>query len=84
MRPNSLNKLYRSNTKPNNPLIEKQANFFAAALLMPKVLIKKKVGELKESLPYDDKLIHLADMFQVSNQAMDYRLKSLGYYDYGF
>lgn len=76
--------LYRSNNRPENYTVEKEANFFAATLLMPKVVISKEINNLKESLDYDEKLSELSLKFQVSKQAMDYRLKSLGYYEYGF
>jgi Zn-dependent peptidase ImmA (M78 family) len=84
LRSKESNKIYRSTHHSNNPIMEKEANFFAANLLMPKILVKIHINELNDTLGYDDKLAKLADIFQVSEQAMDYRLKSLGYYDYGF
>lgn len=77
-------KIYRSKSNSNNPIMEKEANFFAANLLMPKSLVKTHIEDLNDNLSYDDKLTKLAEIFQVSPMAMDYRLKSLGYYDYGF
>ena len=76
--------LYRSNHKSKNYKIEKEANQFAASLLMPKQLIEKELLKLSNSLDYEDKIYELSHTFQVSKQAMDFRLKSLGYYDYGF
>lgn len=84
LRSKESNKIYRSTHNSNNPLMEKEANYFAANLLMPKMLVKIQIDELDDNMSYDDKLIKLADIFQVSEIAMDYRLKSLGYYDYGF
>lgn len=76
--------LYRSNNKSKDYIKEKEANSFAAGLLMPKSLVDKELSNLSESLDYEDKIYELKHIFQVSKQAMDYRLKSLGYYDYGF
>ena len=76
--------LYRSNNKPKNYIMEKEANQFAASLLMPKKLIEEQLSKLPEDMDYEDKLYELSQVFKVSKQAMDYRLKSLGYYDYGF
>lgn len=84
LRSKESNKIYRSTNNSNNPIMEKEANFFAANLLMPKMLVKIHLNELNENLSYDDKLVKLTEIFQVSEIAMDYRLKSLGYYDYGF
>ncbi|OMP31908.1 ImmA/IrrE family metallo-endopeptidase [Mangrovimonas sp. DI 80] len=84
LRPKNVDKIYRRNKNGNNPLMEKQANFFAANLLMPKKLIEKEILELSENLDYDDKLKRLSEKFKVSEIAMDYRLKALGHYDYGF
>ncbi len=77
-------KLFRSNNRPNNYRVEKEANQFAASLLMPKSLIQLELDKLSDNMEYDDKIYELSRLFQVSQQAMDYRLKSLGYYDYGF
>lgn len=77
-------KLYRSNKNVENYKIEKQANSFAAALLMPKKLIKIEIFKLSDNLEYAEKLHSLSLKFKVSTQAMDYRLKFLGHYDYGF
>ncbi|MGO3181489.1 MAG: ImmA/IrrE family metallo-endopeptidase [Aequorivita sp.] len=84
LRSNESNKLYRSTHNSNNPSMEKEANFFAANLLMPKILIKAEIEKLNSLLSYEDKLLKISEVFKVSTQAMDYRLKSLGYYDYGF
>lgn len=78
------NKLYRSTSKEYNYRMEKQANQFAACLLMPESLISEEIERLPESLSYDRKLERLSELFKVSSQAMDFRLKALGYYDYGF
>jgi Zn-dependent peptidase ImmA (M78 family) len=52
---------------------EKQANAFAAQLLMPAMLIKQAINKGHNSVE------ELADLFKVSEQAMMYRLRNLGY-----
>jgi len=61
---------------------EVQANRFAAELLMPKELIAEQVGKTlgkKSKLTSDGLVQVLAQTFQVSPQAMEYRLTNLGY-----
>lgn len=78
-------KLYRKDKgNYNNYNQEKEANAFAASLLMPKVLIRKELNKLNNDFDYEDIVNKFSRRFKVSSQAMDYRLKSLGYYDYGF
>lgn len=76
--------IYRSKEIPQNYKMEKEANAFAASLLMPSELISKKLNLLDEILSYDQKVEIMSKDFNVSEQAMDYRLRDLGYYDYGF
>lgn len=67
----------RSNESNN---IEREANAFAAALLMPKVLIEKKMKELSvdDFSISDNDIKNLSDKFKVSQIAMTYRLNNLG------
>ena len=59
--------------------IEIQANQFAASLLMPAILLKKEVAKLDDlDLGDDLALRRLAQKFDVSLQAMAYRLSNLG------
>lgn len=77
-------KLYRKNSNKVNYIMEREANQFAASLLMPKKLIAEEIQKLPDDLDYDAKCWRISNRFKVSEQAMDYRLKALGYYDYGF
>ena len=52
---------------------ERDANRFAAALLMPADAVRAAVAHMK-----DPTLARLADLFKVSKLAMEIRLKSLG------
>lgn len=56
---------------------EREANAFAASLLMPRKLIEKEL----ESLPEEtiDIIKSLSKIFKVSEQAMSFRLSNLGY-----
>jgi Zn-dependent peptidase ImmA (M78 family) len=55
--------------------MEREANAFAAALLMPRALIEKEF-QLGAS---EDMVEDLAKTFNVSTQAMSFRLSNLGY-----
>ncbi len=58
-------------------LQEIQANQFAAALLMPEELLRQEVIDIGFDLGDEAALDALADKFQVSNQAMSFRLSNL-------
>ncbi len=67
----------RDGYNTNNP-IERQANQFAAALLMNKKTIEEKFNTLREiGLSTHSIEEVLADMFGVSRQSVKYRLKNL-------
>lgn len=60
---------------------EREANAFAAALLMPEELILRVIDDLRDQINIreesDDIVERLADMFKVSTQAMGFRLSNL-------
>jgi len=56
---------------------EQDANAFAAAILMPKNILKKKIDELSLDLTDEDAVKSLAQMFDVSAIAMTYRIANL-------
>ena len=58
--------------------IEKEANYFAANILMPENLIKKEIAELDCDLHDDITVASLANKFEVSSSAMTFRLINLG------
>lgn len=65
-------------------LIERQANNFASKLLMPKKLLNKVKKELQENngiKNYKQLVINLAEKFNVSYIAMEYRLRALNKYE---
>lgn len=60
--------------------IEREANFFAANILMPENLIRKEILDLNCDLHDDDVITSLASKFEVSSSAMTFRLINLGLY----
>lgn len=61
-------------------LIERQANQFAAALLMPRHLLFQELQKVKFDLGDEIALEELAERFQVSAQAMSIRIANLGFF----
>ncbi|WP_209327887.1 ImmA/IrrE family metallo-endopeptidase [Pseudoalteromonas sp. PA2MD11] len=66
--------------------VERRANKFAAQLLMPLDLVKSEVNKLVEQVKregktatVDEAISKLSVIFNVSTQAMGFRLKDLGY-----
>lgn len=57
---------------------EIEANQFAASLLMPSKLVRAKVAELGGPPLLDSDVSELTGIFEVSEQAMTIRLKTLG------
>ena len=60
---------------------EMEANSFAAQLLMPVDLIKIEVAKIHHNngnITQEEAIEELAETFNVSSQAMEYRLKSIG------
>lgn len=59
---------------------EREANFFAASLLMPKEFLKQDLVAAEDvDILYDSFLHDLARKYGVSTQALLHRLKNLGY-----
>lgn len=56
---------------------EREANAFAAALLMPRFLLRQVISKAPNNV--DDVVNYLATEFNVSEQAMSFRLSNLGY-----
>lgn len=70
--------LYRNSASSTGELHqEREANAFAAALLMPRGLLKREILNANKTTPNPIKL--LSDKFEVSEQAMSFRLANLGY-----
>ncbi len=73
--------LYRDNlSTTGEEKREREANAFAASLLMPKFLIEKEISDLPEK---KDIVPRLANKFNVSDDAMTFRLINLGLLEYG-
>lgn len=61
---------------------EKEADNFAAALLMPRKLIDEEIVIAKNKSNPQRLVVELSDKFKVSFQAMSIRLSHLGFFDY--
>lgn len=59
-------------------IIEEEANYFAANLLMPEILIRREANSLELDLHDEDNVRVLANKFNVSLPAMTFRLINLG------
>jgi Zn-dependent peptidase ImmA (M78 family) len=69
--------LYRNSESTTGGLLkEKEANSFAASLLMPLLFIEEEIKKLPVGV---DPIVYLSGIFKVSTQAMNYRLNNLGY-----
>ncbi|WP_207511080.1 ImmA/IrrE family metallo-endopeptidase [Longitalea luteola] len=78
---NGTKVLFRDGNSSSGDLkIEREANAFAAALLMPVKLLTKEINSLDLNLyNHDEEIIQeLAKKFKVSTIAMTYRLTNLG------
>lgn len=58
---------------------EIEANQFAAELLMPFDILRRSVENLPPNMETEEAISKLADEFQVSEQAMTFRLSGLGW-----
>ena len=71
----------KNNARTKDYKIEMEANQFAAAILMPKDLLKKEIEVLDDGFISDhDMIVELSKKFKVSQIAMTYRLNNLGYF----
>lgn len=63
---------------------ERQANVFAASLLMPEALLREYIDSRQLDISDEFDISLLANAFGVSEQAMSIRLKNLQFIDYTF
>lgn len=76
--------LYRNaESSSGAKLKEREANAFAAALLMPKKLILEVVNGMGANNTEEDFVDKLSKIFNVSEQAMTIRLSNLGLLEFG-
>lgn len=70
--------MYRNTASSTGEIFrEREANAFAAALLMPKSLLEEEIINAPSDI--SDAISFLADKFKVSENAMSFRLSNLGY-----
>lgn len=73
--------IYRSENSGNTPvnqIMEKEANAFASAILMPTDHLRKAVQKMDLDLADGEAIKELAKMFEVSTTAMSIRIAGLG------
>lgn len=58
---------------------EREANYFAAELLMPEGFLENDLRDKKIDIEEDEQITMLANQYKVSPQAMTYRLVNLGF-----
>lgn len=77
---NSVLTDHRDNfTREDKPEKEKKADYFAANLLIPENIIKKDFNRIiRNKVFLEEHLSYLASLYQVSKEAMNYRLINLG------
>lgn len=74
--------LRNSKSAEGTNIEEREANLFAAELLMPKMLLEKDIAVVQEIYLLDENdqsIKNLANNYQVSVRALTYRLANLGY-----
>ncbi|WP_051199920.1 ImmA/IrrE family metallo-endopeptidase [Flavobacterium subsaxonicum] len=70
--------MFRNSASSTGEILkEREANAFAAALLMPKKLIIDEINNAPNHI--EDAISYLSEQFGVSVQAMSFRLSNLGY-----
>jgi len=70
--------LFRNSVSSSGSILkEREANSFAAALLMPKELVEKEISKIPNH--ENDVINYISNKFGVSSQAMSFRLSNLGY-----
>ncbi len=84
-RPVFIDRLVRVNARDGSSTKEEvEANAFAAALLMPSAIVEREFAEIVQrqgEVEHDRLLTELAERFQVSPEAMGYRLTNLAILD---
>jgi Zn-dependent peptidase ImmA (M78 family) len=68
----------QSGMTEDTQILEREANTFAAYILMPHELLKKEIDKIEFDLGSDDDIKNLAKVFDVSAQAMYYRILNSG------
>ncbi|MDN3582095.1 ImmA/IrrE family metallo-endopeptidase [Mucilaginibacter flavus] len=72
----------QSGITEDTQLLEKEANTFAAFILMPDILLKREIDKIDFDLGSEDDIKNLAKIFDVSSQAMYYRILNSGLFQF--
>ena len=68
----------QSGLSEETQILEREANTFAAYILMPDHLLKREIDQIYFDLGSEDDIKNLAKIFDVSSQAMYYRILNSG------
>lgn len=72
----------QSGMTEDTQLLEKEANMFAAYILMPDNLLISEIDKIDFDLGSEDDIKNLAKIFDVSSQAMYYRILNSGLFQF--
>lgn len=75
---NAIFRSRQSGLTEETQILEREANTFAAYILMPDHLLKKEIDQIDFDLGSEDDIKNLAKIFDVSSQAMYYRILNSG------
>ncbi|RFZ92943.1 ImmA/IrrE family metallo-endopeptidase [Mucilaginibacter conchicola] len=75
---NAIFRSRQSGLTEETQVLEREANTFAAYILMPDHLLKKEIDQIDFDLGSEDDIKNLAKVFDVSSQAMYYRILNSG------
>lgn len=76
---NGSSKFFRNDVSSLGTLRqEREANAFAAALLMPTILLEKEIKKLSLKKNNEEMIFKLSGIFNVSEESMKFRLVNLG------
>ncbi len=75
---NAIFRSAHSGLSEQTQILEREANTFAAYILMPDHLLKEAIDKIDFDLGSEDEIKNLAKVFDVSSQAMYYRILNSG------
>lgn len=75
---NAIFRSVNSGLSEATQILEREANTFAAYILMPDHLLKHEINQIGFDLGSEDEIKNLAKIFDVSSQAMYYRILNSG------
>lgn len=81
---NAIFRSAHSELSEQTQILEREANTFAAYILMPDHLLKETIDKIDFDLGSEDEIKNLAKVFDVSSQAMYYRILNSGLLNFNY